>query len=190
MMTNLCWKIIAIHKHFLGVCVSKRGLYACTLPFKSEKSLMKEIASFKIETDQKIEITNDPTLIEVGEYLWSLWEGINKNKQPNFTINFDGYSTKQIKVYKTAMKIPRGEVRTYGELAMEAGFENAARFVGTCMRKNRFPLIVPCHRVVRNNGLGQYGSDPDLKRILLEREGFNVVERFGKKRSYKRKTPI
>jgi len=54
--------------------------------------------------------------------------------------------------------IPYGETATYGEVAALAGHPNAQRAVGSFCAANRFPLIVPCHRVVAAGGLGSYGS--------------------------------
>ena len=67
--------------------------------------------------------------------------------------------------------IPYGETVTYGELAALAGRPNAHRAAGTFCAGNRFPLVVPCHRVVAAGGLGGYGSlGGDYKRRLLELE--------------------
>jgi methylated-DNA-[protein]-cysteine S-methyltransferase len=73
--------------------------------------------------------------------------------------------------------IPRGEVRTYGELAAACGSPGAARAVGSVMAKNRHPLVVPCHRVVgAGGGLGGYSAPEGLrmKRRLLAMEGYDV----------------
>jgi methylated-DNA-[protein]-cysteine S-methyltransferase len=68
--------------------------------------------------------------------------------------------------------ISYGETVTYGELAALAGHPNAQRAAGTFCARNRFPLFVPCHRVVAANGLGSYGSlGLEYKRRLLELEG-------------------
>ena len=68
--------------------------------------------------------------------------------------------------------IPHGETVTYGELAALAGHPNAQRAAGTFCAHNRFPLFVPCHRVVAADGLGSYGSlGLEYKRRLLELEG-------------------
>jgi methylated-DNA-[protein]-cysteine S-methyltransferase len=78
------------------------------------------------------------------------------------------------RVVAACRRIPWGETRTYGELAAECGSPGAARAVGTVMAKNRYPLIVPCHRVLAAGGdLGGY-SAPDglaMKRRLLAMEG-------------------
>lgn len=68
-------------------------------------------------------------------------------------------------------QIPKGETRSYGEVARAIGHPGAARAVGTVM-KNNFDPTVPCHRVIRSDGsLGGYnrGGAP-AKRRLLERE--------------------
>lgn len=67
--------------------------------------------------------------------------------------------------------IPYGETATYGEVAALAGHPNAQRAVGSVCASNRFPLVVPCHRVVAADGLGSYGSlGVGYKRRLLELE--------------------
>lgn len=68
--------------------------------------------------------------------------------------------------------VPRGEVVTYGELAALAGYPNAQRAAGTFCAGNRFPVVVPCHRVVGAGGIGSYGSlGLEYKRRLLALEG-------------------
>lgn len=81
----------------------------------------------------------------------------------------------QQRVRAACRAIPRGEVRSYGELAAAAGFPGAARAVGSVMRTNRFPLIIPCHRVVASGGKFGGFSCPagvEMKERLLALEGF------------------
>ncbi|MFA5853847.1 MAG: MGMT family protein [Patescibacteria group bacterium] len=77
------------------------------------------------------------------------------------------------KVYAIVAQIPRGETRTYGEVAKAAGRPGAARAVGTIMSKNRDTKRVPCHRVVRSDGnVGGYAFGGSKKKLaLLKREG-------------------
>lgn len=83
----------------------------------------------------------------------------------------------QRRVMEVVSKIPRGEVRPYSWVAQEAGAPRASRAVGSVMAKNPMPLIVPCHRVIRNDGkTGNYGFDPRRKVRLLHREGVPVQE--------------
>ena len=76
-------------------------------------------------------------------------------------------------VWLKALEIPRGEVRPYGWIAAEIGRPKAVRAVGTALGHNPVPLIVPCHRVVRSDGMiGQYSlGGPDNKRTILAGEG-------------------
>jgi len=68
--------------------------------------------------------------------------------------------------------IPRGRVMTYGGLAAALGVPGGARAVGNVMAGNPFPLVIPCHRVVRSDGsLGGFGGGLPMKRSLLEMEG-------------------
>ncbi len=72
-----------------------------------------------------------------------------------------------------ALEIPRGEVRTYGWIAAQIGHPAAVRAVGSALRKNPVPVLIPCHRVVRSNGhIGDYAlGGPDAKRTILAAEG-------------------
>ncbi|MCB2222733.1 MAG: methylated-DNA--[protein]-cysteine S-methyltransferase [Actinobacteria bacterium] len=76
---------------------------------------------------------------------------------------------------KTA-EIPRGEVRPYGWVAGEIGRPGATRAVGSALARNPVPVVIPCHRVVRSDGvLGRYSLGEDAnKRRLLEMEGLDV----------------
>jgi O-6-methylguanine DNA methyltransferase len=76
-------------------------------------------------------------------------------------------------VWLKALEIPRGEVRPYGWIAAEIGRPKAVRAVGTALGHNPVPLIVPCHRVVRSDGMiGQYSlGGPHNKRTILAQEG-------------------
>lgn len=83
----------------------------------------------------------------------------------------------QMRVWQALFEIPRGEFRTYGELAVEAGSPRAARAVGQAVGKNPVPVIYPCHRVIAGNGsLGGFSCGVSLKVLLLELEGMTPRE--------------
>jgi O-6-methylguanine DNA methyltransferase len=71
------------------------------------------------------------------------------------------------------LEIPRGEVRTYSWVAREIGRPRAVRAVGTALANNPIPILIPCHRVVRSDGvIGQYGAGgPEAKFKILDHEG-------------------
>jgi O-6-methylguanine DNA methyltransferase len=75
-------------------------------------------------------------------------------------------------VLRFLQTIPWGSVCSYKEVAKAVGSPRAARAVGNICRGNLFPLLIPCHRVIRSDGeIGQYTPDPFLKRQLLHFEG-------------------
>ena len=87
------------------------------------------------------------------------------------SLDLDGLSGYQRSLLGALREVPRGEVVTYGELAALAGRPGAARAAGTFCAQNRFPVFVPCHRVVAAGGIGGYGPlGEDYKRRLLELE--------------------
>ena len=82
-------------------------------------------------------------------------------------------TTFQKAVIEHCRAIPHGETSSYGQLAEAAGYPRAARAVGSVMSRNRWPLIVPCHRVIsRGGGLRGFSSRRGLsmKQILLDLE--------------------
>ena len=90
-------------------------------------------------------------------------------------IDTDEWTPFQLDVLRALRDVPHGEVVSYGDLARLAGHPRAHRAAGTFCAGNRFPLVVPCHRVVASDGLGSYGSlGLDYKRRLLELEGVTL----------------
>jgi len=84
----------------------------------------------------------------------------------------------QKKVLPELYRVPRGRVVSYEGLAGKVNAPRAARAVGTAMARNPFPLVFPCHRVVRTSGEpGSFGGGTGLKRKLLALEGVEFDER-------------
>ncbi len=83
------------------------------------------------------------------------------------------------KVYEAVMRIPRGKVATYGQVASAAGSGGAARAVGNALHKNPAFGTIPCHRVVNAKGeLAEafvFGG-ADVQKRLLEDEGVEVAD--------------
>jgi len=78
----------------------------------------------------------------------------------------------QLRVWQELQRIPRGETRSYGEVAAAVGVPGGARAVGAACGSNPVSVVVPCHRVVTaTGGLGGYAWGVDAKEALLEREG-------------------
>ncbi len=88
-------------------------------------------------------------------------------------LDLDGIPEFDQRVYAAARALPRGVTATYGELARRVGAPGAAQAVGQAMGHNRFPLVVPCHRVVAagggNGGFSAPGGvDTKLRLLALE----------------------
>ena len=74
----------------------------------------------------------------------------------------------QIKVWKALLKIPMGVVTSYGDIAQYIGQPSAARAVGTAIANNPVAFLIPCHRVIRKNGLiGGYIWGAARKQAIL-----------------------
>ncbi len=92
-------------------------------------------------------------------------------------LDLDGVDGFRRMVLETLVReVPWGETVPYGELAALAGRPRAARAVGSAMRRNPMPFVIPCHRVIgAGNTIGGYGGGRRdaiaLKRELLAREG-------------------
>lgn len=98
-------------------------------------------------------------------------------------------------VYKAVLSIPLGEVRTYKWVARKTGRPQAIRAVGQVLKNNPYPLIIPCHRVIKSNGcLGGYVFGGEKKKwalLNLERQIKELCYNIERKsQSAKRKTKV
>jgi O-6-methylguanine DNA methyltransferase len=100
------------------------------------------------------------------------------DRRARIDLDLRGHTPFEIAVWTKALEIPRGEVRPYGWVAAEIGRPKAVRAVGTALAHNPVPLVVPCHRVVRSDGMiGQYSmGGPEAKRRVLAAEGLDTRE--------------
>ena len=74
----------------------------------------------------------------------------------------------QIKVWEALLRVPEGELVSYGRLAAAAGMPTAVRAVASAVAANPVAWLVPCHRVIRSSGvLGQYRWGPERKAALI-----------------------
>lgn len=104
------------------------------------------------------------TLKQIDEY----FKG--KRKEFNLNLFLDGTDF-QKKVWRELMKIPYGEVVTYGKIAKSIGNDKASRAVGNANNKNKIGIIIPCHRVIGASGkLVGYAGGLWRKEWLLQHE--------------------
>jgi methylated-DNA-[protein]-cysteine S-methyltransferase len=90
-------------------------------------------------------------------------------------LELDGWTPFQLDIVSALRRVPYGEVVSYADLARLGGHPRAQRAAGTFCARNRFGIVVPCHRVVASDGLGSYGSlGTDYKQRLLALEGVTL----------------
>jgi len=137
----------------------------CMVDFlKTERAFLKELrksfAGRIVRDDRK----NRSVLDQLKKYL--------KGELRHFDCKLDFRGTPfQKKVWSALKKIPYGRTRSYGEIARTIGSPKAFRAVGNANGQNSIPLIVPCHRVIENNGgLGGFGYGVKVKKQLLDFE--------------------
>jgi AraC family transcriptional regulator of adaptative response/methylated-DNA-[protein]-cysteine methyltransferase len=96
-------------------------------------------------------------------------EGVNPYLEVPLDISATAF---QIAVWRSLRSIPRGETRTYAEVAHDVDVPGGARAVGRACADNPTPLVIPCHRVVRaDGGLGGYALGTGRKARFLAAEG-------------------
>ncbi len=78
----------------------------------------------------------------------------------------------QLKVWESLLKIPMGQLSTYGNLAEQIGNPKASRAVGTAIGSNPVAFLIPCHRVIQSSGnFGGYMWGPTRKTAIIGWEG-------------------
>jgi methylated-DNA-[protein]-cysteine S-methyltransferase len=119
----------------------------------------------------RVASASGPQSHPLGEQLRAYFAGARVSFE-DVPLDDEGASGFQRSVSAALRAVPYGEVVTYAELAALAGHPRAQRAAGTFCAHNRFPIFVPCHRVVAADGIGSYGSSGiGYKRRLLELEG-------------------
>ena len=141
----------------LTVVVSDGGLYEISLP-----------------GDDQPEINETTADRAIAKQLDDWFAGKRHDFEVELDLaEIDGFRREVLQTL--AREVPWGEVVSYGELAALAGRPRAARAVGSAMRNNPIPFVIPCHRVIAaGNKIGGYGGGRNavaLKRELLAREG-------------------
>ncbi|AFC69841.1 cysteine methyltransferase [Rickettsia amblyommatis] len=136
--------------------------------FVESKGLEYKIKRLKINT--KSAITEDCTrpIISIEKELKSYFSGtLQKFNTPIYLLG----SEFQKLVWQELMNVPYGETRSYCTQAKLIGMERSYRAVANANGANKFAIIIPCHRIINNNGeLGGYGSGLDRKKWLIEHE--------------------
>ena len=149
----------------MALAASDKGIVRLFFPeeYPFLEKLGKRFPNTKLEE-------KETTIIKQGKKELDLYF---KGKLKEFSVPVD--LQKVPPFYKRSLiavsKIPYGETSSYGEIARKVKNPNAMRAVGSANANNPVPIIVPCHRVInQDGGLGGYGGRLDRKVWLLELE--------------------
>jgi methylated-DNA-[protein]-cysteine S-methyltransferase len=143
-----------------------RGIVRVGLPNQNRDELLADLAQ---RVSPRV-LESAPPLDEARRELNLYFEG----KLTEFDLPLDWRLSKDFRrrVLRAIARIPYGQTRSYTEMATSAGNERAVRAAGTACGTNPLPLVVPCHRVLRQGGaLGNYGGGVPMKEELLRLEG-------------------
>lgn len=153
----------------LSVAASPKGLVR--LAFMPAGDLASQLGAPVMTGNPAPQFLAD-ALVQLGEYL------SGKCRMFDIPVDWSWHSAFHQTIRRATIAIPYGEVRTYGELAWQAGKPSAARAVGGAMNRNPLPIIIPCHRVIDSQRrLTGYGAPGGLatKAWLLRLEGHTIV---------------
>ena len=150
----------------VGIVATARGLRRLFLPRRAPAALKREI------------LAHYP---DAAEDQWLMPELVSALRryfagEPVALVarlDWSGHNPFDVDVWRSCQRLPYGQTTSYKSLAERLGRPGAARAVGTAMGRNPFPLVVPCHRVVKSDGsLGGYSGPGGvgLKRRLLDME--------------------
>lgn len=166
--SGFCGTMIPFREH--GLWVLWRGAKVVSLTFHAPQAAGAD-AYARAEWRDSCQLTGPQ--LELADKLTAYFAG----KRIDFraiALDLDWCTPFQRRVIEACREIPYGEVCTYADVAARAGSPRASRAVGNVMRSNRFPIVVPCHRVVRSGGgLGGFSAPTGiaLKTELLQLEG-------------------
>ncbi len=138
------------------------------LEFVNRRGLEKEIERLKTRTKLSIIPGKSNPIKQIEEELEKYFSGkIQEFKTPLLLIG----SEFQKRVWEELQKIPKGETRSYAQIAAAIGKPSAFRAVALANGANQFAIVIPCHRVINSNGdLGGYGGGVKRKEWLLKHE--------------------
>lgn len=182
---RLFYKVARTKLGPIGIAAIDRGIVRIKLNApKAEKfaeELKKEFCGFKLLKKSPL---IDKAEKEIREYL------AGKRKRFSIPVVISATPFRK-KVYSALRKIPYGRTKSYGQLAESIGYAGAARAVGSALRANPIPIVIPCHRILGSDGsLTGFAGGLNLKRKLLSIEGAAYRENLpnpGKSASKRRK---
>lgn len=164
----------------LRICVKKYKLYSISSqklegkPLNIPKSKISKIVDKKnsfIFNEETCQIVKQDQLSSFAGFVKHQIQSYFVAQLKKFNIPLFMLGTEfQKKVWRSLQNIPWGHTIAYGELADKLKSPGSARAIGNCCAKNPFLLVVPCHRVLSQNGYGGFALGLKAKKYLLALE--------------------
>ncbi|MBI4233223.1 MAG: methylated-DNA--[protein]-cysteine S-methyltransferase [Chloroflexi bacterium] len=163
-MSRLWYDVFPTRLGWVAALASERGLRATSLPSPTPERALERLGP---ELHMAAHSPGDFTALRKA--LEAYFDG--EPLRVDTPLDMEGVSPFFHKAWETCRSIPAGQTRSYAWLARSAGRPGAARAAGQAMARNRFPLLVPCHRVVGSDGtLHGFGGGLEMKAALLQLE--------------------
>jgi AraC family transcriptional regulator, regulatory protein of adaptative response / methylated-DNA-[protein]-cysteine methyltransferase len=161
---TIAWTVRKTSLGALLVAASERGI--CRIAFGTDERELVALLGGELPF-ARLEREGDG----VGAYADAVADAVEGRGEP-LAVPLDVAGSRfQRRVWDALRAIPRGEVRSYGEVAAAIGAPRAVRAVANACGANPVAVAIPCHRVVASTGLGGYHYGVARKRALLAREG-------------------
>ncbi|MCS7103668.1 MAG: MGMT family protein [Candidatus Korarchaeum sp.] len=157
---------------FIGVAIREGLLYCNTIPLEREEETERDLLRNCYSAWGRLNMLKKPLPSEhIAKKVHSIYVGESEDLKG---VNFAVHKNERFQsALITMLLIPRGRFITYGDIARI--LRTSPRVVGSYAARNPFPLLVPCHRVIRGDmSVGGYGYGPELKARLLMLEGVEV----------------
>ena len=161
------YSLFATKLGWMGLVGNVHGIQRIYLPMDK-----KEWVDGSVQEDFPHAVENQGFYRGEKEQIQEYFQGQRKEFQ--FSLDLSKATSFQKRVYEILLTIPFGEIRTYAWVAEKIENPKALRAVGNANGQNKWPLVVPCHRVVGSNGyLTGFSAigGLDLKAKLLLHEG-------------------
>lgn len=152
---------------WVGIAGYRTSVLTVILPLASPDKVDKQL---RVNTGPGLERDQD-LFLNLGHKLQDYFAG-QKVEEWEINVDFSGYPAFTRLVLQYVTGIAYGQTLTYGGVAAALGNIKAARAVGQALKRNRCPVLVPCHRVIASTGAGGFTAPGgvDTKKALLQLE--------------------
>ncbi|MEE9286426.1 MAG: methylated-DNA--[protein]-cysteine S-methyltransferase [Dehalococcoidia bacterium] len=167
---HMTYAVARLSQGWIAAAATERGLRRLTLPRPKERQAVEALGLSGVESASPDDAAFASLVARMESYYAGGAEGFD-----DIELDLRDATPFQRQVLESVRSIPRGQVRSYGQVAAAIGRPNAARAVGAAMAANPVCVVIPCHRVIGSDGsLTGFGGGVELKRRMLALEGVSL----------------